>query len=104
MSDNSNKVDFRLSPTFLAQLDDLAAEYNEKHAMKPELSRSEFARIFLVAALERESLKAELEIMNGDLRGLRHDIANTVAAMLVQFAKKDSAETTKWVKERFLKE
>ena len=103
MSDNDNKVEFRLPPTFLEQLDDLLAKHNQTHAPKPVIKRGEFARKFFIDALQRADVDQEVKTMNDQLRDLRKEIKTTVATLLIEVAKRKPEEVKDFIEKRFLK-
>jgi hypothetical protein len=104
MSDNDNKVEFRLSPTFLEQLDELLAKHNQTHSPKPSMTRSTFARKFFIEALERESVAEEVKEMNDQLRDFRREVKTTIATLLIEVAKRKPDEVKNFIEKRFLKE
>jgi hypothetical protein len=86
-------VNFRLSPVFCQQLDELAERLG--------VSRGECAKTLVVESLSRgwlEGLQSRLEETDLRIVKLREDLATTLQIMLVEFAKEPPEKVEAWVK------
>lgn len=93
----AENITFRLSAQHMRQLEQAAAELG--------MSRGEYARSLLVAALSNTTaqvVETKLGEIQKEIKRSRLDLAKATVALLVQAAKMPPKDAEQWVRERLL--